>query len=201
MNDELFDEMNDEMDAELYGTESVSIASQERIEGYLVSDIELCVDRNTEYYLDCFRKQPQLYPNGSALLFSGNWMVYRHMWVEFLIWNLIDILLTFVSGLIFIKPMLLGGERLIDIYFKLNIWNFVFVAILFFAFANTFYWKKIKRELNRFNRKDSTTPITEEEKAVLQNHTRVSGLYVVIAILLYLLIGRLCNSVLMAALR
>lgn len=200
MNDELYDEMNDEMDAELYGKEIRNTALPEQIDGYMVSDIELCVERNTEYYLDCFRKQPKLSLNGSALVFSGNWMIYRHMWAEFVIWSLINIVLTFVSGRIFIKNMLLNGNSIIDVIQKLTLGNLIFNATLFFVFGNMLYWKKIKRELDRMNRKDSTIPMTAAEKANLQKRTRVSGSYVAIVIFLYMLLNGIASSVFIALL-
>lgn len=81
MGDELYDEMNDVMDAELYGAGGKNAIRRERIDGYLVSDIEDCLVRLEPDTIERFRKAQSkpLFSEGAG--FGGNlWYMKRGMY-------------------------------------------------------------------------------------------------------------------------
>lgn len=180
-NDRYDDEYSDiceEKDEEINGIAEVETAEPERIDGYMVSDIEMCIQKKSEYYLNYFRKQPKLHLNWAAFIFGRIWMAYRHMWREAVITSLLEIPAAFALPTLFIKLAIANGFYDISIVYVSTFATLLIFCILYGLWGNTLYWKKLKRELNRFNRKDSTVSITEEEKENLLKSNRLSAMYV-----------------------
>lgn len=169
-------------------------SSPERIAGYLVSDIELCIGTNTDYYLAKFRKLPALRINGSATLCAINWMVYRHIWREALMVYFIQLASMVVVSIFLIIGMKNGLRLDTDEINLISMGAHVVYCLAVGLFGDSLYWRKIRRELDRFNRQDSTTTMTEEEKQELRDRTQPSGFYVIMSIALYLLSNRVILS-------
>lgn len=162
-----------------------SFYKSERIDGYLVSDIELCVVNNTEYYLNKFRKLPAREINESAFLCSINWMAYRHMWREGIILYFLHIIPVIAAIPFLVRSALNGRAVSVDAAMPILLFSTAVYCYLTGLFGDTIYWKKIKRELDRFNRKNSTVPMTEAEIEELQHRTQCSYIYVGLTIILY----------------
>lgn len=176
--DDDYYDLYDAMDEGIYGIAEVEVIEPERINGYLVSDIELCLQAKTEYYLERFRKQPERDLNWSAFLFGGTWMAYRHMWREAVITYLLIIPAVLALIPLLIKIGIAGGYSGDDVILTSTFVIQFFFCVLYGLWSDTLYWRKIKRELNRFNRKDSTVSISEEEKENLLKRTNLSAMYV-----------------------
>lgn len=163
----------------------ISLPEADRIEGYLITDIELCIGKNKDYYINKFQKLPTRRVNGSAMLFEVNWMAYRHMWREGIILYFLQLIPVMIAVPFMFKGVLNGNARTMDTVWPPIIMSIIASFLLIGFFGDTIYWKKIKRELDRYNRKNSTIPMTEAEKGELQGRTQTSFIYVVISIILY----------------
>lgn len=179
--------MNEKIYVEIEGKSNV----QERIEGYLVSDIELCVQKNSSFYLERFSKLPKHNVNEMALVFTGEWMVYRHMWREFIITLLLAGSIIFATAPYTVKLLNSIGYNGKAGTVILACGYLIIICPIIGFLGDSLYWKKIERELNRFNRKDSISPLAEAERAELQKRTNSSGIYILLANLIAMIISRI----------
>lgn len=148
-----------------------------RIDGYLETDIRICLEKNEDTYLERFWYLPQRRFNVCAAIFGSKWFAYRLMIKEGSLLWFIDLV---VSGTIYALILIMGGRRIIDIHYMntaLKASGILTFLILFFVqgfIADQLYWKHLKKELEvvgRFNSKDS---ILEEEIEKLKGETGVS---------------------------
>lgn len=149
----------------------------EKIDGFIKRDIRICLDKNQDDYIERFMNLPRRKFNFSAAFFGSRWFVYRLMLREgVLFWGLELSVTAFVSTLLTIigykKMMNLEGMR------TMMIIGGALVYLIFFFIegfiADQIYWKKLKRELTSFGRKDSNEAAGKEEIEKMKEYTGVS---------------------------
>lgn len=149
----------------------------EKIDGFIMRDIRICLEKNQDDYIERFMILPHRKFNFSAAFFGSKWFVYRLMLREgMLLWGLDLLVTTFVGTLLTI----FGLKKMMnpDSIRKLIIIGMALVYMIFFFIqgfiADQIYWKKLKRELTAFGRKDSNEPASKEEIDKMKEWTGVS---------------------------
>ena len=149
----------------------------EKIDGFIKRDIRICLDKNQDDYIDRFMTLPRRKFNFSAAFFGGRWFVYRLMLKEgVLLWGLDWLVTTFLVTLLTIVGLkkMMNPDSLRNLI-KIGI---ALVYVIFFfiqgVIADQIYWKKLKRELTSFGRKDRNEPASEEQIEKMKEWTGVS---------------------------
>lgn len=156
---------------------------EDRIGGYLESDIMCCVGKNKELYLRRFRDitSGRMTFNFSAAFFGNYWMAYRLMLIEAAILTVLDCAISVYV------PLLLERELAVVE------WSYGFTPIVFLLmgavhilfmgfFGDRFYWWHVKRLLNSYQCKD--TPGDTAREAELRQRGGTSAIIIVIFLFL-----------------
>lgn len=79
--------------------------SKKRFKGYLLTDIQLCIGKNGEEYIDRFKSSRKGIPtfNWPMAFFGSYWMCYRKMW-RFVMWLAVICLVNLIiNGIVIVK--------------------------------------------------------------------------------------------------
>lgn len=153
---------------------------EDRIGGYLESDIMCCVGKNKELYLKRFRDitAGRKTFNYSTAFFVYYWLAYRLMLIEAVILIVLDCAvaayISFLSAQLVVDERL-GGFAVIAILLIGTV-HFLFIGF----FGDRIYWWHVKRLLNRYQCKD--TPADTAREAELRQRGGTSAIIVFIFI-------------------
>ncbi len=145
------------------------------IQGYSMTYIRTCLEKNQDTYIKRFRNLPEHDFNWCAALFGTTWGGYRMMYkYSFLVWAVQWLIITEILAI----EMLFGVWRLdyTTAYQFVMITAFLLEIVFFVVrgiYADEFYWRFIKGKIDH-ELKQSPTQSTFEIEYNLRNHTGVS---------------------------
>lgn len=152
---------------------------EEKIGGYLVSDIACCIGKNKELYLKRFRdiESKRMTFNFSAAFCSNYWLAYRLMLVGAVALTILaDVVYIFLPYLI-VKGLGWGpGTDAVILFFSSLL---LAIGILFMGFfGDRLYWWHVKRLLNSYKCKEQ--PADSDTQAELRQRGGTSVMIIVI---------------------
>lgn len=122
---------------------------EERIDGYLVSDIECCVGKNKNFYINRFRdiSQGRKTFNFASAFLSTYWLSYRLMIWEALILIVIN---SFIEILLLLYLLENIGYNRSLFFAELLCYLFIgaIYTVILGYLGDRLYWSHVKRKLN-----------------------------------------------------
>ncbi len=159
-----------------------------RIDGFLESDIRICLENNEDTYIERFRNLPGRKFNFCAAIFGSRWYAYRLMLKEgWLFWIIEMGASAFISTLLTV----MGFRTMMDpdsIRTMIMVGGALVFLIFFFIqgfIADQIYWKRMRRELGAIGRQNSKEPAMEDEIEKMKGQLGVSIKSVIICSILW----------------
>lgn len=168
---------------------------EERIGGYLVSDIGCCIGKNKELYIKRFRsiESKRMTFNFSAAFFGNYWLSYRVMLIGAVVLTVIASVLE-----VFLPHLIVNGLGWGPGTDMVLVFSFVLLFASGFLFMGFFgdrlYWWHIKRLLKSYNCKDQ--PEASSAQAELRQRGGTSVIIVIICMFLQGTVSLFLNRIL-----
>ena len=130
--------------------------NESEIQGYLVSDICVCVEQNKNTYIKRFRNLPKHKFNWCAAIFGAAWCVYRLMFKYGLVaWLLKTLIFTLIfSNVAFWGTWCMGYVEASHWLFAISVVFDIAFFVIMGVYADALYWKFIKENIDCIKKQD-----------------------------------------------
>ncbi len=178
--------------------ENINTNQAPEIQGYLVSEIRICVAENTDTYIDRFKNLPRHKFNWCAAFLGTTWGGYRLMIkYSFLFWMIQmligTVVLTFVMFFcLWLTPDVMTNRWLMAAVPWVMITSVVLEIVSFIIrgmYADQLYWRFIRKKIDEVKNQTNS----QESYVIEDDLTKHTGVYLGGAILMSIGISILDN--------